>query len=125
MGPMRLYLGVPPLDENGCYSISFSNNTGGLTMAGFGVNDTLSLSLYDAAAWNSVAYYKPDHVLVLEGRGDDVSANAMNTHQSTDTLTLVYNPIAGTLHIYGVFNLEPAILLRNNISPGDRAPFQP
>ena len=37
------YLGVPPLDENGCYSISFSNNTGGLTMAGFGVNDALFL----------------------------------------------------------------------------------
>lgn len=122
-----VYLGVPPIDESGCYSFSFRNNTGFHTMAGFGVNDALSRSLNDAAIWNSVAYHRasPDF-LGLEGRGDLASDNdlEMHTHRrSTDTLTLIYNPTAGTLH--GAFYLEPAILLRNNIPPGDRAPLQP
>ena len=67
------------------------------------------------------------HVLLRHGVSFDkhgtVNPLRMDRGIGEDVLTLSYNPKEGTMH--GAYNMEPAILLHDNIPPGKRGPLQP
>ena len=117
-----VYISRQSSDGDGCYSISFKHNgIGGYF--GFGVNDATSRLTNSAKAWKLTAYQSSTGAAALGGSGITVSTNGMGRPLGTDTLTLMYNPNKGTLH--GAYNLEPGILLRDNIPASPYSPMQP
>ena len=115
------YLTRPPLDLNGCYSISVKRISESGGRVGFGLNDAVSRDMADVNAWKLGAYVALNGATSGFGLGTIVTG--MGRGIGTDTLTIMYNPSAGTLH--GAYNLEPAILLRKDIPAGQNAPLQP
>ena len=124
------YLTRPPLDSNGCYSISVKRfgQYGG--MVGFCFNDAFSRDDSDSLAWKSTVFITLTGLAAIGtraelaiGAGTKVSVNGMGRDSGTDTLTIVYNPSVGTLH--GAYNIEPQFLLLKDIPAGKNAPLQP
>ena len=115
------YLTRPPVDSNGCYSISVKRISGTRGIVGFGLNDAVSRIDDANESWKSIALVRLGGQAAVGGAGTRVSG--MGRDIGMDILTIIYNPSAGTLH--GAFNLEPAILLRKDIPAGQNAPLQP
>ena len=89
-------------------------------MVGFGSNDAVSRG-NDSNTWKSIASVPLGGGAAIGGAGTNVTE--MGRGIGTDTLTIIYNPSAGTIH--GAYNREPAILLHKDIPSGQNAPLQP
>ena len=113
-----IYLNVPPMDENGSYSISLISDSDELSVAGFGAADSVSRAF--VGSWDTLACVFFDGLIA--GKLGKAVIN-MDRAMGDDTLTLSYNPRAGTMH--GAYNLEPAILLLEAIPRGNPTPLRP
>ena len=118
-----VYLTIPPLDSDKCYSISMK--AGGdfdSIIVGFGRNDSLSHKEVELILSTKV-YQSVNGTYSSNGLGDIASTNGMKGSIGSNTLSLNYNPAAGTL--YGAYDIERPILLLKNIQRGRRVPLQP
>ena len=113
-----IYLNVPPMDENGSYSISLISDSDEFSFAGFGAADSVLRAF--AGSWDTLACVYFDGKIA--GKHGKIVSN-MDRAMGDDTLTLTYNPCAGTMH--GAYNLEPAILLLQAIPRGNPTPLRP
>ena len=106
-----------PLNRCGSYTISFTT-TDCHVQAGFGY----AVFPITAATFRTMSNIDCQ-ARTLIGHGTHVS-NMSRSMCADCTLTLIYNPAAGTIHVHGAYNREPEILLRKDIPVGE-TPHRP
>ena len=119
------YLTRPPLDDDGCYSISVKCT--GEWLIGFAVSDIVRRSMSNRDEWNTVTNVNSSFGKVWKagfGIGHSTrSLFAVKRDLGTDTMTVSYSPADGNMFV--AYNLERFDFLFRKDIPVSIIPLQP